>query len=132
MTSELTVNPRSIKDGIALARGGNKLAAVLFRKHQFKTIGLPGVIHGKNPAVIDLGQLYVRYLGSAKDMPAKLIETEPFQRIKPEDIANKESFDMGEMLEASFRTNDAGDELLVTAHAILGDVSSEGAKEPFA
>ncbi|MBI3309231.1 MAG: hypothetical protein HYZ79_07665 [Candidatus Melainabacteria bacterium] len=123
---------RFANDAIALALGGNKLAAVLFRKNQFKTIGLPGIIHGNKPAVIDLGQLYVRYLGSANDMPAQLIETEPFQWIKPEDIANKESFNMGEALEASFRTTDSGDELLVTAPAILGDASSEGAKEPFA
>lgn len=119
-------------ESIALALGGDKLAAVLLRHNILKQHGLQGVIHGNKPAEINLEPLYMKYLGSTKDMKAKLISLDIHHWIKPEDIANKESFDMGKGLEASFKADDSKEHLLVTAPAIFADDSSSEVKRvPF-
>lgn len=126
------ISNRFVNESIGLALGGDKLAAVLLRHNILKQHGLQGVIHGNKPAEIDLSPLYMKYLGSAKDMEAKLISLDIYHSVKPEDIANKESFDMGDSLEASFKTDDSKEHLLVTAPAILADDSSSKVKRtPF-
>ncbi len=117
---------------VGLVLGGDKLATVLLRQNILKQYGLQGVIHSNKPAEIDLGSLYMKYLGSAKDMKAKLIALDIHNWIKPEDIANKESFDIGNGLEASFKADDSKKHLLVCAPAIFADASSSTVKrEPF-
>ena len=116
---------------IQQAVGGNKVARILFRSQQLKTTGLTGVIHGNKPAVLDLEPFYMLYLGSCKDLEAKVIQLDVHDYIKPEDIKMKEQFDMGDGLEAVFKTND-GDRLLMTASALFADnSSSEIQRVPF-
>ena len=126
------ISNKFANDSIGLVIGGDKLATVLLRQNILKQYGLQGIIHGNKPAEIDLGSLYMKYLGSAKDMKAKLIALDIHNWIKPEDIANKESFDVGNGLEASFKADDSKKHLLVCAPAILADDSSSKVKrDPF-
>lgn len=119
-------------EAIGLALGGDTLSTILLRQSILKQHGLQGVIYGNRPAEIDLGALSMKYLGSAKDLKAKLISLDIHNWIKPEDIANKEFFDMGNSLEASFKTGERNEHLVVTAPAILADDSSSKVKRvPF-
>lgn len=126
------INNKFANEAIRLATQGDRLATVLLRHNLLKTVGLTATIHGSKPAVIDLEPLYLLYLGACKDMEAQLIQPEVHEYIKPEDVARFENFDMGNVLEASFKANEAKDKILVTAPAILADSSSTTVKrEPF-
>ncbi len=124
------INNGFANEAIRLATQGDRLAAVLLRHNLLKAVGLTAAVHGSQPAVIDLEPLYLTYLGPCQDMKAKLIQPEVHRYIKPEDIAEFESVDMG--FEASFKANEAKDKILVTAPAIFADSSSTTVKrDPF-
>ena len=122
------INNGFANEAIRLATQGDRIATVLLRHHLLNSTGLTTTVHGSKPAVIDLEPLYLTYLGPCKDMEALVIHPEVHHYIKPEDIARLKSFDMGDVLEASFKANDAKDKILVTAPAILADSSSTTVK----